>query len=63
MSVLQIPRDVEIECCGPMGRKLMGTRAPSLGVYLLNWKRGREKAAGSSAELEVLVTHSHGGGS
>lgn len=39
----------------------MGLWDPS-GAYLLGWSRGREKAAGSSAELKVLVTHSGGRG-
>lgn len=35
----------------------MGLWDPS-GAYLLGWSRGREEAAGSSAELKVLVTQS-----
>lgn len=32
-----------------------------MGAYLPCWRARREKAAGSSAELRVLVTHSNGG--
>lgn len=49
------------ESCGPVGRKLVGTGAYWVHICLAG--RGKEKAAGSSAEPEVLVTHSSGGGS
>lgn len=56
VSALQIPRD-ERKGCGPVRWWAWGP----LGAYLPCCRARREKAAGSSAELKVLVTHSNGG--
>lgn len=57
----KIPRD-EGGSSGPASRKTVGSRALWVHICLAGGG-GRKKAAGSSAELKILVTHSNGGGS